>query len=166
MLCWLLAVHTLPLYALIFTSSFSIQLRILTQLQPWVHEVYAYFYFPSPFLSRWTTNSGLLCLTFFYWLLWLNKLRPEKVWIFRENIQKTGSVIPHCLRGLVNTGAEPLRRCNPASFADLSAAWPSLVSHSGGVKKKTPHCCRPRRPLRILGKAEDHVGLPPPYWAD
>lgn len=65
------------------------------------------------------------------------------------NIRETSSVIPHCLRGLVNTGAEPFRRCNSASFTDLSAAWPSLVPHSEGVKKKHLTHCRHKWPLNV-----------------
>lgn len=54
---------------------------------------------------------------------WFEEVRSQKgVPGFLVNIQKTSPVIPHCLGGLVNTGAEPFRRCNPASFADLLAA--------------------------------------------
>lgn len=55
---------------------------------------------------------------------------------FLSTFMEKGEDIPVGLRRLVNAGAKFSRRCSPASFADLSAAWPSQVSHSDSVKKQ------------------------------
>lgn len=70
------------------------------------------------------------------------------------NIQKICSMLPVCLRGAINTCVEPFRHCSPARFADLSPAWPSLVSHSEQVREReTAHGSRVGGPyLQISAK--------------
>lgn len=45
---------------------------------------------------------------------WKSSGPRRSAWFFWVNIQETSRVIPHCLGGLVNTGAEPFQTFQPA----------------------------------------------------